>query len=239
MLLNLKSISKSLAFLWALHFLQIAHGQDLLALRHFNTEDFKMDFYIDIENKSIKYDDSLFYYWFKAQKIHVSQGHSSGDVLHGKFVKYYVNGQLAEAGVFQFGLKTGVWTSWHENGQISERYEYKKGLKSGNFILYNEEGHLIEKGKYKKNKKKERRVKKQKIKKSRNKETPEESDLEPAENSLKAKTKDFFAKFDLKDDSLTSNSTETDSLKREENRKNRRLRKENRTPKLKFKKQDD
>lgn len=129
-------------------------SQDFTRLRHATTESYKMDFYILLEDKKIRYQDTLTYYWFKAQKLHKTQGHSSGNLLHGSFSKYYISGQLAEYGQFDFGLRSGEWTTWYDSGQIKTIEYYKNGILHGRFKCYDEVGNIIEQGHHKKGEKK-------------------------------------------------------------------------------------
>lgn len=132
---------------------QFAFSQELKELRHTKTADYKCDFYISFDEKEIKYHDTLHYYWFKAQVIHVTQGNSDGNILDGKFSKFYYSGQLAEQGEFKNGLKDGLWKTWYESGNLRTIYNYSNGLFAGEYVLYNEEGDIREKGKIKKGEK--------------------------------------------------------------------------------------
>ena len=115
-------------------------AQELKELRHTRNTDFKYDFYITFSEKKVKYEDTLHYYWFRAQKIHVTQGSSDGNLLHGPFNKFYYSGQLAEQGQFEKGLKEGEWKQWYESGNLMAIYNFNDGLLSGDYALYNENG---------------------------------------------------------------------------------------------------
>lgn len=146
-------------FKWILTFGLLLMGQslfsqDLAGLRHCTTESYKMDFYVLLEDKKIRYRDTLPYYWFKAQKVHKTQGHSAGNLLHGSFSKYYISGQLAEHGEFEFGLRSGDWMTWYNSGQIKAVEHYKNGILHGRFERYDEAGNITEQGHYKKGEKK-------------------------------------------------------------------------------------
>lgn len=119
------------------------------ALRHCTTDDYKMDFYVSLKSKKVRYADTLSYYWFKAQKLYTTQGMSAGNILHGKFLKYHTNGQLAEQGEFDYGLKDGEWIKWYDSGKIQSKLTYKNGLLHGKFMVFDEEGNRIKIGKYK------------------------------------------------------------------------------------------
>jgi len=96
----------------------------------------------DIE---IKLNKKLDYYWYAFDKIRKNQGEFSGQLLNGKYRMYVGDYMLVESGLFDMGLKTGVWTKWDENGVISQLSKYKNGRKQGacqyfkNGKLYKEE----------------------------------------------------------------------------------------------------
>ncbi|MBI3133496.1 MAG: hypothetical protein HYZ14_02365 [Bacteroidetes bacterium] len=128
---------------------RLSFGQDPKELRHVTTDLFYADFYILLESKKIRYVDTLDYYWFKSQAIHNSQGFSSGHVLNGPFIQYYISGQLAEQGQFEAGLKTGEWKTWYETGQLQSIENYENGVLEGNFFKYDPAGKITVSGSYK------------------------------------------------------------------------------------------
>lgn len=145
---------KRLLLLSAIMFSGIGHAQELAELRHFNTASYKMDFYISIAQKKINYADTLNYHWFKSQKLHITQGGSAGNLLHGNFLKFHINGQLAERGEFKYGLKHGEWMSWYESGELKSKLNYQAGRLKGSFLTFSRDGSISEKGKFKKGRKK-------------------------------------------------------------------------------------
>ena len=135
----------------------LAHAtfcQELKELRHCVTSEYKCDFYVSLSDKKIKYQDTLHYFWYKAKKIHVTQGASEGYELHGPYTKFYHSGQLAEQGEFREGLKDGIWKEWYESGRLKSIYNYNRGELSGSYRLYNEAGDLRESGKIRRGQKK-------------------------------------------------------------------------------------
>jgi len=124
-------------------------AQDPVALRHYTTPMHSSDFYILTEDAKIKYIDTLHYYWFKSQKIHITQGYASGDLLNGPYTKYFVSGQLAEQGNFEEGLQTGEWKQWYESGQLASIYNFENGILNGNYSLFSPDGLITETGNYK------------------------------------------------------------------------------------------
>jgi antitoxin component YwqK of YwqJK toxin-antitoxin module len=141
-------LTKGIVMLIFLMSSSLVFGQDQINYRHSVDGSFKMDFYILSEVKKMKYDESLTYFWFRSQAIHQTQGSSAGDVLHGKFSKFYSNGQLAEQGEFYKGLKNGIWLTWYENGQLKTKLTYSKGVLDGKFSTYDQETDSLQTGKY-------------------------------------------------------------------------------------------
>ena len=107
---------------------------------------------IFIEQKKVRIDNQVFYYWFKAREIHFTQGGYEGNLLNGNFSEFYPSEQLKEKGQFKNGLKVGQWKSWHENGFIKEISNWKDGYLTGNSKTYDENGKLIYEVNYRKNK---------------------------------------------------------------------------------------
>lgn len=125
------------------------YTQEKKKLRHTTTDEFKCDFYVDLNSTTRLHKDTVQYFWFKSQAIHVTQGGSDGKLLNGPFSKFYHSGQLAEKGVFKLGLKQGEWRSWYESGKLKSVYFYRSGMAKGRYFLYNDNGELIESGKIK------------------------------------------------------------------------------------------
>ena len=100
---------------------------------------------LDVEDSQLKkYNSKKQYYWFKSQKVLVTQGGSSGSLLHGDYESFYKNNQLAEKGIFTKGLKNGVWKSWNQNGILIHQENWSKGTQIGKQLYYNQDG-LIQK----------------------------------------------------------------------------------------------
>lgn len=101
-------------------------------------------FYVlDQDEKGIKnYNDSKYYYWFKAQKVMSTQGGSSGNLLDGVFQSFYSNNQLFEQGSFEKGLKTGEWKRWDFNGTLIRTENWKNGKLSGKQTEYDGKGQV-------------------------------------------------------------------------------------------------
>lgn len=123
-------------------------AQDPRSLRHATTDSGSADFYVQLTGEKIKFADTLYYFWFKSQALHVSQGFASGNLLEGPFTEYYISGQLKSRGQFEEGLQTGEWKNWYESGQLQSIVNYENGLPHGNFFRYSVEGKIIESGSY-------------------------------------------------------------------------------------------
>tara|TARA_R100000808_G_C2153033_1_gene162847 strand:+ start:4031 stop:4789 length:759 start_codon:yes stop_codon:yes gene_type:complete len=55
--------------------------------------------------------------------------HGSGGFMHGWSKDYYENGQVRCEGLYQYGIKEGVWKYYYESGQLKMTESYKKVLK--------------------------------------------------------------------------------------------------------------
>lgn len=114
-------------------------------------KNFRYEFYTSDAVPAFR--SGVMYYWFKGGAIHQSESSFSGQVLDGKFEKFFLNTQLAEQGLFKLGLKHGLWYSWHQNGKLAEEATWRSGIKRGEYKSFDENGFLIESGKYRKGKK--------------------------------------------------------------------------------------
>lgn len=94
------------------------------------------------ENKSIRVDENLSYFWYSSNKIMETKGGYDGRMLDGNYTSYYLNDNLHEKGQFSNGLKNGQWTLWYENGKIKEISHWKHGLKDGLFKKFDVRGNL-------------------------------------------------------------------------------------------------
>lgn len=110
---------------------------------------------IQAELKPVNSDPNVetdrFYYWYSSNIVHATQGGFSGKLLNGKYMEYYLNKNIKEEGVFDKGLKKGVWKNWNDAGILSQFYSWKKGTKDGKFSLFDEHGNLKQSGRYQHN----------------------------------------------------------------------------------------
>ncbi|HEX9825416.1 MAG TPA: hypothetical protein VGA80_02370 [Flavobacteriaceae bacterium] len=141
-------MKKSFVFL-LLSFLCLAFSSDVQK-RIVREGDFDIECYISVKKLNHLEHDKV-YYWFRSGEIHQSLSSVGGNILHNMYSKYYRSNQLAEKGMFNYGLKTGVWKSWNENGMLNQYQEWYNGYKEGAFIRYDINGNIILKGAYKSN----------------------------------------------------------------------------------------
>lgn len=113
---------------------------------HIKQDDKSIVFHVlDTDDSQLKkYHSKKYYYWFKSQKVLVTQGGSSGSLLNGDYESFYKNNQLAEKGLFIKGLKQGVWKFWDQNGILVHQENWSKGIQIGKQFYYNKDG-LIQK----------------------------------------------------------------------------------------------
>lgn len=88
------------------------------------------------------------YYWYSNNQIKITQGGYSGRLLNGNYKIFYLDRSLKEQGLFENGLKTGMWIKWSQQGKVYERANFKKGLLAGSFFRYNNLGEVLESGNY-------------------------------------------------------------------------------------------
>lgn len=127
----------------------IVHAQDNLTKEvQLNNGGNQVRTEIFVNEKKVKVDNNVTYFWFKAREIHFSQGGYAGNLLNGEFSEFYPSEQLKEKGTFKNGLKNGEWKSWFENGILKEISYWRNGYIVGKRTEYNEEGKIIFEGNY-------------------------------------------------------------------------------------------
>jgi len=72
----------------------------------------------------------LFYYWYSANQVHFTQGGYSGQLLNGVYTEYYKNKNLKEQGMFNRGLKDGMWKNWNKDGTLKKVINWDEGVVS-------------------------------------------------------------------------------------------------------------
>lgn len=116
-------------------------------------ENLQLNFLVLKEGKRgvIFYRKQKYYYWYKAQQMLVTQGGSSGVLLHGDFEAFYKSKQLAKKGDFNRGLKNGEWLYWREDGTLIRSESWRNGVKIGWEKWYDEHGDVFQTMKYRRN----------------------------------------------------------------------------------------
>ncbi len=95
-------------------------------------------------DNEVTYHHPKFYYWFKSQHVVRTQGASSGQLLHGIFESFYDNNQLSSKGLFNKGLKHGVWTYWNLHGIIIRKETWDYGIQRGDETVYDAQGKWLQ-----------------------------------------------------------------------------------------------
>jgi len=95
-------------------------------------------------NEPVDFNDSLEYYWYTDfSGIQITKGGSGGQLLHGKFRMYNLDGKLKQEKNFNLGLLNGECKIWDSLGNIIETSKYSNGTQS--YVKYiDEEGYYIE-----------------------------------------------------------------------------------------------
>ncbi len=89
-------------------------------------------------------DLAKYYFWYRFDSIHHTQGSWAGKRLHGQYERFSNEKKLVETGNFHFGLKNGEWIAWHSNGAIKTITHWKKGKPYGQEQHFNEAGELTQ-----------------------------------------------------------------------------------------------
>jgi antitoxin component YwqK of YwqJK toxin-antitoxin module len=114
-----------------------------------NFDDYYINFhFLTTKKPNIEINDNLYYYWFKTDQIHSTQGAIGGQALHGDFIVFYDDRNLKEKGVFNMGLKDGKWKKWHNNGVLMEVGTWDKGRKEDSWFEYDPEGLIVKEANY-------------------------------------------------------------------------------------------
>ncbi|MDO3645224.1 toxin-antitoxin system YwqK family antitoxin [Mucilaginibacter sp. L3T2-6] len=91
----------------------------------------------------------LYYHWYTADGLHVTQGGYEGKVLNGAYNEYYLNKSIKMQGTYLRGLQHNTWKSWNAKGFLTSIYTWNKGVLNGEYSLFDGKGRLIEQGYYK------------------------------------------------------------------------------------------
>jgi uncharacterized protein len=74
--------------------------------------------------------------WYYKVGDHEEKGAYQMGLLHGLWLHYYDNGQLAFKGVFKDGEPDGKHKFWYFHGRLLEKVNYKRGVKHGRHVRY-------------------------------------------------------------------------------------------------------
>lgn len=66
--------------------------------------------------------EAIEYYSNRVRKIESS--FSEAELGHGKYIKYYENGNMETMGELREGQKVGIWKYYYENGKFKESVDY-------------------------------------------------------------------------------------------------------------------
>lgn len=118
----------------------------------FRQDGYDIECYVYIKDDK-KLDAKRLYYWYRSQKIHQSLGQSGGNLLHDGYKKYTRDNQLVEQGIFDYGIRVGIWREWYPSGVLKRISNYRHGYRHGQEIVFSIEGNKMMEGKYSKNRK--------------------------------------------------------------------------------------
>lgn len=107
------------------------------------------NFSVMTEEKNIKPQNTLIYFYYRDDKLFQTQGSFSGWLLQGKYESFYADKALQSQGFFKLGLKSGEWKCWYPNGFLKSVETWENGRKTGYFAEYNDKGILLKTGRYK------------------------------------------------------------------------------------------
>lgn len=97
---------------------------------------------IDNQNKERKTAISETYFWYKSNKIIQTTGGYQGQLLHGRYIESYSNGQLKLKGFFRYGQQFGQWKYWNENGKLQRLENWKNNKLNGKVYYFKESGEV-------------------------------------------------------------------------------------------------
>lgn len=95
-------------------------------------------------------DSTWTYYDFDGNLI-MREDYQKG-VLHGKVIKYYPNGKMAEVKNFKNGVQVGEWNQFYDTGKPKAKGNYVNGALQGEATYYFSNGKPRLKGNYSKGK---------------------------------------------------------------------------------------
>lgn len=121
------------------------HLKDFSLKRSLKQDGLHLQFMVlDADKRGVRnHEPGKFYHWTKAQQVRITQGGSSGQLLHGLFEAFYSNKQLAQKGSYCKGLKHGSWKYWYQDGTFQRTESWRHGVQLGKQQFFNESGELV------------------------------------------------------------------------------------------------
>ena len=59
-------------------------------------------------------------------------------IMHGKFMSFHSNGEMAASGEYTHNIKDGFWTNWYADGGIASCGTYRDGEKADDWEYFDE-----------------------------------------------------------------------------------------------------
>ena len=111
-----------------------------------------------IQSKVYKLSDLVFlnglYHEKNTKKLFNGHVHGAVNVkivkgkYDGPYKQFFTSGQLRTKGIYNNGVKNGLWESYHENGTLHSKGIYKNGFWEGLWVDHYEDGSIRSKGFY-------------------------------------------------------------------------------------------
>jgi len=102
-----------------------------------------------IKQENVNANENYMYYWHNKGRVNNNAGGYAGELLHGEYLVFDSQKRLITQGMFEDGLKEGIWKHWHPNGQLEWMQTYHKGLFDGEQKIFDVSGNLIAETNYK------------------------------------------------------------------------------------------
>jgi antitoxin component YwqK of YwqJK toxin-antitoxin module len=106
--------------------------------------------HIRTEQKNIRTESGVNYYWYANNQVNYNFGGYSGRLLHGTYSVFDKTGKLVILGKFKNGAKTGLWKYWNGTGFLIKQEKWKNGKLHGSVQEFDNAGKLIKCSSYQK-----------------------------------------------------------------------------------------
>jgi antitoxin component YwqK of YwqJK toxin-antitoxin module len=77
-------------------------------------------------NNKLEYNDSVQIFDIKGRII--VQSFFKESKLNGNYISYFTNGQISDTGVYNTGLRIGLWNFYYDNGQLKKVIDFGEGI---------------------------------------------------------------------------------------------------------------